>query len=148
MKIWQAYLTKELIEELMPLIKSHKEEVATFPDIPLSVDWGKYLAMQEADQLKIFIVRNDKNELVGYMSCIVAPALHYSTSLQCFVDAVFLAPNARGNGIRLFKYMETIMEVNKIEVIQFHVKVQHDFSNALEKLGYVHVEKIMAKRLM
>lgn len=146
MKIWQVRLCSDIIGEIMPLIEAHKEEVATYPDIPLCIDWEKYLAMQEMGQLKFFVIKNS-GEIVGYVSCLVQQALHYNTSLQCFVDAVYLDPKARGRGIALFKHVEDAMKAKGVQVIQFHVKVQHDFSAALERLGYTFVEKIMAKRI-
>jgi len=147
MIIKQERLTEKLIGELNPIIEAHKDEVASF-DLPLCVNWQAYDKLQEAGHLKLFVAR-DEGIIVGYCSCFIHSNMHYSTSLQCFVDAVYLDPEYRGKmlGIKLFRHVEDIMTSSGIDIIQYHVKVQHDFSPVLSRLGYAFVEKIMAKRI-
>lgn len=144
----REWLTPELADELEPLLRQHKHEIAHYPDIPLDVDWMTYAALQTTGKLALFTVRRDA-QLLGYACFVVAHHLHYNTSLQAQQDVLWLHPALRGRfqGPKFLKWCDTQLLVLGVQVVYHHVKAAHDFSPILLRLGYMHIDTIYGRRL-
>ena len=142
-------LTEEFIKEIYPLLVSHYNEIAYYKDIELKIDWEKYFTLQTIGCLRIVTAR-DKGQLIGYAVYFVSPNMHYLDSIQATQDILFILPHHRGKmcGVRLITKSEEILKEYGVEIVHHHVKIAHDFSPILDKLGYALVEKIHSKRLL
>lgn len=141
---------REWIEEVAPLFEEHYKEIAHYQDIPLDPDYEKYISFGELGNLLILTAKYNE-ELVGYIIYTIGYAPHYKGSLQASQDILFVKKGLRksllGCGLLLLRKSEEVLKEMGVQVIHQHVKVKHDFSPMLEKLGYTHVEKIYTKRI-
>lgn len=143
-------LSPAFIEEVLPLLAAHKEEVAHYKDIELSPDWERYAKLSEAGALRIFTIR-DCDSLVGYSWFFVSPNIHYKNSLQAHQDIIYLRKDYRGKGRGrdFILWCDEMLCAEGVEAVYQHVKAKPelDFSPLLEGIGYELVDKIWARRL-
>lgn len=146
-------LTHALIDEMLPLLRAHWREIATYQDIPLKIDATGYVDAEDAGILRCFTARstpqaNYAPPLVGYAVYFVRPHMHYCESVQAVQDVLYLDPSMRGGaGFRLIAWCDDQLRAEGVQVVHHHVKIAHDFGKILERQGYECVERIYAKRL-
>lgn len=139
----------EVFGEIKPLLQQHWEEIAHYPDIPLSPDYDKYVQAERNDVLRIFTARQG-HTLIGYAIYFVGPAPHYRFSKQAQQDVLFIEPSHRQgrNGWKLIAYADAQMKAEGVQVVQQHVKRAHPgLGSLLERMGYEPVETIWMRRL-
>lgn len=142
----------EPIEDLLKdgiadMVADHWEEVGVHKrDVPLSVDWDKYLAMERMGIIKVFAARR-RGKLVGYSSFVIIPHLHYSTTLHATSDAIYVDQSRRGLGVRMIIRSEAAIAdharwlgYEHVRVI-YHVKTEVEadrgtLAKVFERLGY------------
>jgi GNAT superfamily N-acetyltransferase len=138
-------------EEVMPLLRAHKDEIAHYSDIDLAPDFAAYERLEESGALRVYTARDENGRLVGYSAHFVRPNLHYSRSLQAQQDVLFLLKDYRrgGLGLRLIRYADAQLRAEGVQVSMQHVKARADldFSPLLKRLGYEHVDQIYCRRL-
>lgn len=141
-------LTPELGQETMPLLVAHWREIAHDLTIPLSPDWERYYALQDAGSIRVYTARRD-GEIIGYAVFIVNRNLHYSTSVQAVQDILFIREDLRRGtlGTRLIKFSEEQLKQEGVQVVVHHIKAKHDWSPLIERLGYSLVDLIYLKRI-
>jgi len=135
----------EVIEDIKPLLEGHWEEIALYKDeVTFAPNYFMYKELEEKNLLDIFTARTDKGKLIGYCIVFTMPHMHYSTTIMSNVDIFYVAPEYRGKmaGLRLIKLTEQKLKEKGVKVIFHHVKVAHDFSPLLERLGYEKTEHI------
>jgi DNA-binding Lrp family transcriptional regulator len=140
-------LTDALLEEVMPLLRLHYEEIAHFKDIPLQPDAERYKNLQAAGVLRTFTVRTDTNLVIGYAVYFVHRNLHYSGSLQAVQDVLYIDPTKRGFGMKFILWCDEQIKAEGVQVVYHHVKASHNFGPMLEKIGYELIDLIYGKRL-
>jgi hypothetical protein len=95
------------------------------------------------------VTARDEGQLIGYVATIVAPHLHYKDHLMANNDVLFMHPDHRHG--RTFTTMLKFTEdyLRDLGVVNFyvHMKVSHDFSSLLERLGYTEIERNFEKQL-
>ncbi len=136
-----------LFAEMEPLLRSHYEEISHDKSIPLDPDWTAYLAAEAAGKLLIFTARTTARDLVGYAVFFVGPHPHYKSTTFAVQDILFVRPDHRGTGGRLVIWADQALTDYGVDRVVHHVKVAHDFSPMLERLGYELMDKIMVKNL-
>lgn len=141
--------TRELCEEMGPALALHWREIAHFDDIALDVDVERYLAMEEAGTMRLFVVRM-AGKLVGYACFVVAPHAHYKHSLQALQDVLYVDPACRCSaiGLRLIRHCDTALAAEGVQVVLQHAKVRHQALHViLPREGYEAVDMVYVKRL-
>jgi hypothetical protein len=148
MKFARESYSRELVGEMMPLFEKHYAEIATFKDIPLAPDIAAYERVNAAGNLRIYTARQ-KDELVGYEVVFVNFSPHYRTSLQANPDLVFIDPRHRVGltALRFIKWIDEQLKIEGVQVVYGRVKLAHDFSPLLKRLGYVDHDRTLARRL-
>lgn len=143
---FQRELFSDVIDELIPLVLAHYEEIAVYKDrILLDIDFKLYMQMEQAEKFIVFTAR-DGEQMVGYSAFFWGPSPHYRNTLYAVNDVVFVKPEYRGNtGTTLAAFCEDQLKAMGTQVITYHVKTAFDWSPALVKLGYESVEKILIK---
>lgn len=142
--------TKEWAEEAHSLFLEHNEEMGDYVDIPLDIDYERYLSLGEAGKLLILTARFNE-ELVGYIVYVITSSPQYKSSMHAYQDTLFVKKDKRksllGCGFILLKHSEKILKEMGVQVVHQHVELKHDFSRFLEKLDYKHTGKMYQKRL-
>lgn len=141
---------EEWLDTAIPLFEEHYKEIAAYQDIPLDPAYGNYTLLADAGKLLV-LTATLNGELVGYVVYVIDYATHYQGSLQAVQDILFVKKDKRksvlGCGYLLLKKSETVLKEMGVQVVYQHVKVAHDYSPFLDKLGYEKVETIHQKRL-
>lgn len=137
------------LDEMLPMLPQHWEELALDKDIiPLDPQWKKYRVLYDAGQLLLVTLR-ERGALVGYCWLIIAPGLHYGSSLHATVDIFWVAPSHRGRmgGRRLFKAVEA--ELRRRGVVRWVAssKLHRDCGVLLKAMGMQPFETLYAKIL-
>ena len=131
--------------ELEPLVKMHHQEVNLFGD-KLDVDTDGYAYMCENDILKLFTIRKNDDELVGYAAYYVYPHNHHRTSLHAKLDVLFILKEYRGGrGKSFLKFCEEELKAMNVEVVHIGVPAINDWSKMLtdyEKLETVYMRRL------
>lgn len=148
-------VTMEFMEKQMwPLLERHYVEISAYQDIELKPDFKKYLGMDEAGTLRVYVARDlnqatGELELVGYAVFFVHLNLHYSDSFQAVQDVLYLERSQRGKGIggKFLDWCDSQLRNDGVQVVYHHVKTKFNFGLLLESLGYKHIENIYGRRL-
>ena len=151
MKYQSEPFNVELVKQVWPLLQQHYEEIAIFKDIPLDPNWDWYERVYEMGILKVFTVRTDAGQLVGYAAFLVQPNKHYRTSLQSACDVFFIDKQHRSMMLvakRFIEFCDEELRKLGVEVVHHRYKLhQPALGNLLEKVGYVETEVDMTRRL-
>jgi len=141
-------LSVELVKEAYSLMSLHKEELCLHKDFELDPDWELYFTLSVAGKLVICTARKG-GDLIGYAAYAIHQNPHYRGIKQAIQDVLFLHPSKRGHmaGYRLIQFADAHLVNLGVQLVSHHVKVKHDFSPMLERLGYTQSEKILEKRL-
>ena len=136
----------ENIEQLEELSKLHYKESCPYPDIPLNVDWKRFIRLEEIRVLKFFTFRKD-DLLIGYSIFTVSSSMEYSNSIQASLSNIFLHPDHRGRGGRFITWCDEQLRDMGVQVVYHHVKAKNDYGLLLKRLGYEIMNIEYAKRL-
>lgn len=141
-------LSVELIEEAHSLMQLHRDELCLHDDFELDPDWELYFSLSVVGKLVICTARKD-GDLIGYAAYAIHQNPHYRKIKQAIQDVLFLHPSKRGHmaGYRLIQFADSHLAHLGVQLVSHHVKLKHDFSPMLERLGYSQSEKIYEKRL-
>lgn len=135
-----------IIPEIEELNKLHHEEVAPYDDIPLNVDWERYIMANINGSYICFTARKE-GKLVGYAGFFFGKSLEYSDSLQAKMNNIFIHPDYRGKGARFITWCDTQLKEMGVQVVYHHVKAKNDYGKLLNRLGYDIMNIEYAKRL-
>lgn len=140
--------SKELFDEVYPLLEKHYHEVAHFQDIPLNPDFDAYMGAHNNDLVRFFTARRN-GELVGYCIFFVKTNAHYKDSLQAQQDVLFIDPSIRKTGVGFFflQYCDENLRKEGVQAVYHHMKAGLPFNKLLESLNYELVDLIYARRL-
>lgn len=120
------------------LFASHYEEVAALrQNTPLSPDWLRYQALEKNGSL-IILAAWEGDRIVGYSVSIVVTHMHYSTTVMCHNDVLFVAmEHRRGRlGLRLIRETERVAVAGGARRVTWHAKPGTALEAILPKLGY------------
>ena len=135
-------------EEVEPLLRAHYAEIAWRQDnIPLAVDWERYLELEKAGKFVVFTVRKD-GTLLGYSAYFITHHLHYRTTIFASNDVLYLDPSARGGtGTKFIKWCDEQLKQLGAHIHGLHIKLSLDWSPIAERLGFDHVDHVYLKWL-
>lgn len=138
---------KDILPHLKEISNSHHEEVKDFSNLFLKLDEETYYEYEESGSLIAYAARNANNEPVGYASFFIFGNHHYGNQMEAHQDAIYILPDYRGFGSEFVEFIDQDLRNLGIKTVYHHVKVEHDWSKALVRQGYKHIEHIYAKQL-
>lgn len=138
---------QDILDEILPLLKSHYDEIAHFKDIPLEPDFEKYLKLEELDGIRVYTARDENQKLIGYSVFFLSHNIHYKSSLQAVQDVLFIHPSNRGSGAKFILWCDDQLKKDGVQAVYQHVKAAHNFGPLLERFGYQLVDLIYSRRL-
>lgn len=144
----------QCMEEIKPVLRhEHWEEVGHYKDIPIDMEWEKYLNLESMGKLRCYTVRSALNEeftesiLQGYAFFLVDKHLHYKTTLVASQDILYIRKHYRGIGKNFLKWCDDQLKKEGVVTVTHHAKPWFNYGNLFEKLGYEKAETIWARRL-
>jgi GNAT superfamily N-acetyltransferase len=147
---FQRESLRDVIDEVRPLLEQHWQEVAHYPDIPLTPNWFLYEQAELFGILRIYTGRDD-GQLIGYSVFMVHPGVHYMTSKEADEDLLFVAPDYRNGrfGLQLMQFAERELAVEEVQLVKRRTKVAErlNFGRLLERMGYEPIDVVYGKRL-
>jgi len=149
MKFQREIATSRLFEELAHLFEKHYLEISANLDIKLELHVERYLLIENAGGLRMFIARNENDEAIGYAWFFVSHNLHYRESLQAVQDVIYLDRSYRGTGLgkEFIQWCDDQLKTEGCQLVYHHIKARHNFGPMLESIGYKLVDLIYSKRL-
>lgn len=140
--------SQSLLEEMMPLWKSHHAEIADEIYGPLDPDIAVYARSYAAGVLRIFTFRY-KQVLQGYQVFFVNKHPHSKDSLQAVQDILYLTPSFRRglNGYGFIRWCCDQLAGEGVEYVHQHISARHDFGPVLERMGFMIEDLVYAKKL-
>lgn len=137
----------DLIEESMPLLRSHQKEVMPFPETEINIDLKSYLAGEAAGILRCFVARDSSGKMIGYANFFTCSHPHYQPRKMALLDILFVKKEHRGKvGLLFLKWCDDQLFDEGIEEIHFTVQEKLDYSPVLERMGYELHSKIYTRR--
>lgn len=133
------------VEELKPLLPLHWRELGIYQDrMPLDPLWSSYRAYEDAGAL-LYVALRSSGALVGYFIGLVAPGMHYQTTLTCKMDIAFVLPEFRGSAGRLlFDAAKAELKRRGVKLWWVGSKDHHPIEGFYEALGFERQETYFA----
>lgn len=144
--IYSQEKISDSLEEAKPLLLKHWQELES-NWFPLDPDYEQYIKLEELGITRSFGARTEDGILIGYAVFFVRYHIHYKTILVASCDILFFEKEHRGQGLEFIQWCDAQLRRLGVEVVLHHVKVSHDFSPALMRIGYEPDEIKLTKRL-
>ena len=134
-------------DELLPLMRSHFNEISVHSDFGFDVDKELYSKLDEADRIRVFLARHG-SEAIGY-SCYFVNKHPHANVIQAYQDAIYLRPDYRrlGVGHDLIEFADNYFKDIGVGIVMSAVSTKVDFSKTLLKMNYQLVDRLYARRL-
>lgn len=144
------FLNDDLINEITPILESHRKELSKYNDMKLNPDWNMYYLLQNANCFRIFIARDyESNKIVGYACFILQNNLHYCDFKYAHQDVFYVVGELRRSRLayNLIKFSEKELLKDNVSVIVHHTKLINKFGDMLGVMGYSKAEIMYHKRI-
>lgn len=141
---------ERIVDEILPLLPKHWEELAVYKDVPLEPDYDLYEKAAKAEKLVIYAARLD-GALIGYsIFSVHARHPHYSSLKFAINDIVWIHPSFRERGFgRAFRdFWDKALYDLGVGLAVIDTKVSHPALRfLLEDGGYTVRSAGLEKRL-
>ena len=117
----------DVIDEAMPLIEKHYDELASYKDISLRLRHKMYLVAEILGEFALFTVRDAEHGLIGYATFFLREPMHYEGSLWAFCDVIWIHPGYRKSGLgrQLIQFYEAELTKRGVTVVNVGEKIAH-----------------------
>jgi GNAT superfamily N-acetyltransferase len=135
-----------IVRELVPLIEADWREAGIdHADVPLVLDWTKYLDYDILGVLHIVTAR-DNGLLVGYVFTFIHSHIMHATTRWCIIDLYWLYPEYRGSGVgrSLMEAALSFLGDAGVKVVQASEKAAHP-NGLFLKLGFTATDTVFRK---
>lgn len=141
---------RAVYDELKPLLAEHYAEISTHVHhgVPLEPLLPVYYAREADGSLVVFVGRQE-GQIVAYLWCFIAPALHYGSCLTCSPDIFYVRPDMRKGraGLQMFRFVEAELRRRGVKRWAVGTKLAHDASALFRRLNFEPVEMTFEKWL-
>jgi GNAT superfamily N-acetyltransferase len=134
------------VEELKPLLPLHWKELGIYQQkMPLDPLWSSYDAYERGGQL-LYVPLRQAGRLIGYFIGLIAPGMHYQTTLTCKMDIAFVLPEFRkgGAGSVLFAAVKAELKRRGVKLWWVGSKDHHPIEGFYEAFGFERQETYFA----
>lgn len=136
---------RSCIDELLPLLEKHFEEVNfNKEDIPHEPDWDGYMLLENSGMLHVVTAREEDGRLLGYCSTLINTSLHHRHNVFGVNDALYIIPEYRGTGLAydMFQFVFASLKELGVDTVHISMKVTHPFDGLCKKLGMQLEERL------
>lgn len=146
-KLQREIVTDELIDEGLPLLQAHYDEIARFKETPLEIDREQYLAAERIGMVRCFTAR-EGGRLIGYANYFIRSHPHFKSTIHALSDILYISPERRGIfGSYFLRWCEQELRIEGCNYIYQSVTTKYDFGQLLERIGYMKIDSTYGKRL-
>ena len=141
-------LIANCFEDIDRLAVAHHAEVNVFDDVPLNINWQRYLQCEKSGNYLLVVVRDD-GKIVGWLGFFIYEHMRHIGYKIAKEDWYYISPEYRGKGIgkELFRFAEWSLKSLGVRRVMVSCKVAHDHTRLLNALGYDNHEKNFTKVL-
>ena len=141
-----------VLDEAARLARAHWREVeeALHGGADYAVDGERYAALERLGMLSVTTARDGEGRLAGYAVFTLAPCPHLKGQTVAALDALYLAPRARGglNALALLRSAEAAVAARGASLAQYSSPASRPCGALYRRLGATHTETIWHKRLV
>lgn len=144
---YQVENFESLIPELKFFVGPHWAELGLdHQDVPVDMDWGRYVKMDNEKTLHVVTTRID-GELIGYCFHVVSGLLHYKSTLHAVADLYYVKPEYRKSkvGVGMFLFVEQSLKALGVIKIITATKTHLHHGPLFLGLGYKEIETVYSK---
>lgn len=132
------------LDNHMSMIHDHYDEVPMGSRrFELDLDYELYYTLEEAGNLKIYMVGDETTPAIGYMIIMATPLPHHKGKMAAITDCFYIVPEYRRSGA-----MHTLVDAVKkdlslVGIDQFNITANVNFKGAeamAKALGMVELE--------
>lgn len=126
---WESF--KDNSTDLIPIFIKAWDEDPIKNNTDLDIDWKTYFVMENADRLKLFIIRNS-GKIIGFATFIIGKSL-LCNQFMASTDTHYILPEYRKTrfGLGIFREAKREFKKLKIDKLFFH---EHDLSGRMPKI--------------
>lgn len=139
-----------ILKEIQPLLMEHYAELSVHRSqgFALAPNYAAYKALDDNGVLVVTTMRQG-GELVGYVSYILSPHLHYDGVVNADIDVFFLTKPLRKGfvGYQLLRESEKYARRRGATHIVQKSKISMDVSALFVRMGYTEIERVFIKEL-
>jgi GNAT superfamily N-acetyltransferase len=139
-------LWSEVRDEALPVMHDHWAEVG-YP-YPLDLNEGMMRSLEGSDTLRLYSVRSEDGELLGYAGFMFFPHLTNENMISATELGVFLKEQHRHGRIamQLLDYSDEQLEKDGASIIYYAAPVSNlGFGRLLEKRGFTKTDELFIK---
>ncbi len=130
----------------------HWDEVPFGPfDMDLELDHASYLLAEEQDYARFYLVYDDSDKAIAYMSVFANEMIQHKGTIQAVTDAFYVAPDYRKSGVfgKLVEFVEQDLKAYGIRFFTIGTNPMYKGKTEqyLDHIGYCKTEVLYTKEL-
>lgn len=143
----RSSLTVDLWAEALSLLVEHWREIGGHvTGAKLNPDLEQYARMQEAGIIRVFVARDERENLQGYALFTVTQSVHCQGITEAQQDALVVRPDYRGGfGSAFTKFVHASLFAEGVDAIYEFTPASRDFGAVLERQGFERMGTLYAK---
>lgn len=137
----------DIIDEMMPLLIKHSDEVATYDFFELDIDMDRYKEATDNGIFQLYTAREEDGTLVGYVCYMVTRSIHYMKEIYGVMDVIYVHEDYRHNGTAfdMMQYAEDSLIDMGVTMLTINMKTWAPFETLATFLGYDKMEYMYTK---
>jgi hypothetical protein len=139
-------LTRELFDEMVPLLKAHDQETPSATGLALDADFEWFIRMEQAWMLNLYTARKNR-ELVGYIVGTAMIDPHHKGVKMAGISVAYVKPGHRGFGKEFMVWAEAELAALGAVGIFWSVGATSGLGVILERMNYTVADTIYFGRL-
>lgn len=134
------------VGEMRVLFPLHWQKLSLNKDIPLDPNYAAYAAHEQAGRLLCVALR-DQGRLIGYWVSVIAPGLHYQSTLTAIMDMWYVLPEYESGTASLSLMRAVEKEYTRRNVARAFAGEKNHLpcGRLYEAFGYRPIETIYSK---
>lgn len=142
--VYQKERFEDIMGELPELFYAHNEEFPD-PDVPMDVDWLKFIKVENGNVLHIMTARKD-GKLTGYIFVHLTSTSHHKSTKLAASDLIYVMPRPNRGLIlrRLIKETEKMVRDLDAKKLYLIARAGTPTAKLLRAMGYALTEEIYA----
>ena len=103
-------------------------------DIELSIDWKRYIEMEDAGTIVVFVVR-EQGTFVGYMTVMADSMLQSKNNKMAYMESLVIHPDHRKGYLfsTFLKFIQLELKEYGIDYFMVHTPAHNDFGAILRR---------------
>lgn len=147
MIVYNVVKLEEVLDKLKDMFASHASETELYQDrIGFNPNYDMYQILSNTDSL-FFIVAQDEEEIVGYMSLLIEEHPHHKDIQSCTNNLLYVKKEYRGQYIttNMFNIAEEFLKDCGVSLFMFATKASNPLKSFADSMGFDECEVVYSK---